>query len=57
MVFYGVIWAGFLSNQHFATRTERVKELARFAELRFLDRFDVLVPLVFATSIYLFGSG
>ncbi|HQO16589.1 MAG TPA: acyl-CoA desaturase [Methylotenera sp.] len=55
---HGFLWSHlgwFLSNQHFATRTERVKELARFAELRFLDRFDVLVPLVFAASIYLFG--
>jgi stearoyl-CoA desaturase (delta-9 desaturase) len=46
----------FLSNANFATRSERVKELAQFAELRFLDRFDALVPAVLAIAIYFFGE-
>lgn len=45
----------FLSNQHFATQTERVKELTKYFELRWLDRFDVIVPILLATSIYLLG--
>ena len=45
----------FLSNKNFATQTERVKELAKFVELRFLDRFDVIVPILLALSIYLLG--
>ena len=45
----------FLSHAHFPTKIERVKELAKFAELQFLDRFDIIVPTLFALSI--FGLG
>ena len=56
---HGFLWSHlgwFLSNRHFATKTERVKELAKYLELRLLDRFDVIVPTILAVSIYLFGS-
>lgn len=56
---HGFLWSHlgwFLSNRHFATKTERVKELAKYLELRLLDRFDVIVPLLLAISIYLLGS-
>lgn len=56
---HGFLWSHlgwFLSTAHFATRTERVKELAKFPELRFLDRFDVLVPTLFAGAIYGLGA-
>ena len=56
---HGFLWSHlgwFLSDAHFATRTERVKELARFPELRFLDRFDVLIPLIFAVAVYALGD-
>jgi len=56
---HGFLWSHmgwFLSDAHFSTKTERVKELATFPELRFLDRFDVLVPIVFAISIYALGD-
>ncbi len=46
----------FLSDAYFATRFERVREFAVFPELRFLDRFDVLVPLLLALSIYGLGE-
>jgi stearoyl-CoA desaturase (delta-9 desaturase) len=46
----------FLSNANFATRNERVRELMQFAELRFLDRFDALVPAVLAIAIYFLGE-
>lgn len=36
----------FLTSKNFRTRVERVPDLARFPELCFLDRFDVLVPFV-----------
>lgn len=55
---HGFLWSHlgwFLSNRHFATQTERVKELAKFVELRLLDRFDVIVPALLALSIYLLG--
>jgi stearoyl-CoA desaturase (Delta-9 desaturase) len=44
-----------MSKANFATHLKQVPELARFPELRFLDRFDSLVPLLlFAGS---FGLG
>jgi stearoyl-CoA desaturase (delta-9 desaturase) len=56
---HGFIWSHlgwFLSDAHFSTRTERVKELAEFPELRFLDRFDVVVPALFALAIFGLGE-
>lgn len=56
---HGFFWSHlgwFLSDAHFATRTERVKELAKYPELRLLDRFDVIVPLLFALAIYGLGA-
>ena len=56
---HGFLWSHlgwFLSNRHFATKTERVKELTKYLELRLLDRFDVIVPVLLAVGIYLFGS-
>ena len=45
----------FLSRHNFATRTDRISDFARFPELRFLDRFDILMPFLLALS--LFGLG
>lgn len=56
---HGFLWSHmgwFLSDAHFATRNERVKELMQYAELRFLDRFDVVVPLLFALAIFGLGE-
>lgn len=56
---HGFFWSHFgwfLSTNNFATKLERVKELARYPELRFLDRFDVIVPIALAVGIYLFGD-
>lgn len=47
----------FLSRENFPTKFEWVKDLARYPELRFLDRFDVLVPIVFAALLYSLGEG
>ncbi|MGH8480713.1 MAG: fatty acid desaturase, partial [Gammaproteobacteria bacterium] len=38
----------FLAREHFATRLELVPDLARYPELRFLDRYDSLVPMALA---------
>jgi stearoyl-CoA desaturase (delta-9 desaturase) len=56
---HGFLWSHvgwFLASENFATKFERVKELARFPELRFLDRFDSLVPILFAISIFMLGE-
>ena len=55
---HGFFWSHlgwFLSHAHFPTKIERVKELAKFKELQFLDRFDILVPTIFAISIFSLG--
>ena len=41
---------------NFPTRIERVRDLAKFPELRFLDRFDTLVPALSGAALYGFGQ-
>jgi stearoyl-CoA desaturase (delta-9 desaturase) len=45
-----------VSSKYDDTDLSKVKDLARFPELRFLDRFHVLVPIAYATSLYLLGG-
>ena len=55
---HGFFWShiGWITDQrNFPTRISLVPDLARFRELQFLDRFDLLVPVLMATS--LFGLG
>jgi stearoyl-CoA desaturase (delta-9 desaturase) len=55
---HGFAWshAGwFMTRENFATRTELVAAFARYPELRFLDRWDALVPLALAAALY--GAG
>ena len=43
----GFLWSHmgwFLSRRHFAPDLTRVRDLLRYPELRWLDRFDVLIP-------------
>ncbi len=44
------------SPANFATDLEAVPDLARYPELRFLDRFDILVPVVLAVTLFLVGG-
>ena len=37
-------------------KNERVKDLLRYPELKFLDRFDIIAPLSLAISLYVLGS-
>jgi len=56
---HGLLWAHlgwFLARENFATRNERVKDFAKYPELRFLDRFDVVVPLVLLATLYFAGE-
>ena len=55
---HGVFWSHvswFLANKNFASKNERVKDLLQFPELKFLDRYDAIAPIVLALS--LFGLG
>lgn len=56
---HGFWWSHFgwfLSTEHFATHTNRVKELSAFIELRLLDRFDIIVPIMLGLGIYMLGD-
>ena len=45
----------FLTKANFLTHIKMVKELSRYPELRLIDRFDIVVPIV--TCIVLYFSG
>lgn len=47
----------FLTRSGFRTDWKVIPDLLRFPELRWLDRFDVLVPLALAVGLYLIGHG
>lgn len=46
----------FLNKQHFNTDYAMVPELAMYPELRWLDRFDIAVPVLLATGLYVLGE-
>jgi stearoyl-CoA desaturase (delta-9 desaturase) len=46
----------FLTPRNFATDHSVIKDLGRFPELRLLDRFDILVPVLLALALYALGS-
>jgi stearoyl-CoA desaturase (delta-9 desaturase) len=55
---HGFLWAHmgwFLSRRHFTPDLGRVRDLTRFPELRWLDRFDILVPFLLALGLLVFG--
>ncbi len=56
---HGFLWShiGWItSRRNFPTDYSKVKDLAKFPELVFLNRFDIIVPIVFAASIMGVGS-
>ncbi len=44
------------SRRNFPTDYTRVRDLARFPELVFLNRFDSLVPILFAAAVFAVGA-
>ena len=56
---HGFLWSHigwFMARQNYARRAHLVASLARFPELRFLDRFDALVPALLALALWGAGS-
>jgi stearoyl-CoA desaturase (delta-9 desaturase) len=56
---HGFWWAhmGWITAPgNFPTDLEEVKDLARYPELMFLDRFDILVPLLLAVGLLALGG-
>jgi stearoyl-CoA desaturase (delta-9 desaturase) len=55
----GFIWSHlgwFLCRANFPIREERIPDLMKFPELRFLDRFDILAGVVLAVSLFALGA-
>jgi stearoyl-CoA desaturase (delta-9 desaturase) len=46
----------FLSRAGFRTDREAIRDLVRFPELRWLDRFDLLLPVLLATGLFVLGG-
>jgi stearoyl-CoA desaturase (delta-9 desaturase) len=44
------------SAENFPTDMHEVRDLARYPELRWLDRYDVVVPILLATTLILVGG-
>jgi stearoyl-CoA desaturase (delta-9 desaturase) len=56
---HGFLWSHclwFLTAGNVRTRFDRVRDLARYPELRLIDRFDVAVPILLASTLYLAGG-
>jgi stearoyl-CoA desaturase (delta-9 desaturase) len=54
----GFLWSHmgwFLTPRGFRTNWEAIPDLRRYPELRWLDRFDVTVPILLAVGLYCFG--
>jgi stearoyl-CoA desaturase (delta-9 desaturase) len=45
----------FLSKRGFVPDLKRVRDLLQFPELRWLDRFDILVPVALGVGVFLLG--
>jgi len=59
-VTYGFFWshmAWFMTEEHVGTREDLVKDWTKFPELRFLDRYELVVPVLFALSMFGLGVG
>jgi len=46
----------FLTKHGFRTDHTVIRDLEKFPELRWLDRYDILVPIALATGLYLLGG-
>ncbi len=46
----------FMTREHFPIREERVRDWMKFPELRFLDRFDIVVPAILAILMLSLGA-
>lgn len=56
---HGFLWSHmgwFLARANFATKLELVRDLAVYPELRWLDRFDAVVPALLAASLFATGA-
>ncbi|MCX4189439.1 acyl-CoA desaturase [Methylophaga sp. OBS3] len=55
----GFLWSHmgwFLSDSHFQADYELVTDLRKYPELRWLDRFDIFVPVLLAVGLFVLGE-
>lgn len=55
----GFLWSHvgwFLTKRAFQTDWARVPDLAKYPELRWLDRYDTVVPVILAAALYALGA-
>ena len=45
-----------IARSNFYTRLDKVRDLVKYPELRFLDRFDTLVPILLALGLFGLGA-
>ncbi len=56
---HGFLWSHMgwiLNKRNFETKYRFIPELSKYPELVFLNRYDTLVPIVFATALFFFGK-
>jgi stearoyl-CoA desaturase (Delta-9 desaturase) len=56
---HGFLWSHvgwFLTPNGFRTEIERVPDLAKYPELRWLDRYDTAIPVFLAVALFGFGK-
>jgi stearoyl-CoA desaturase (delta-9 desaturase) len=56
---HGFLWSHvgwFTARENFRTKVEQIPDLVKYPELCFLDRFDMLVPVLFAVACLGAGS-
>jgi stearoyl-CoA desaturase (delta-9 desaturase) len=46
----------FLTRRGFRTNWDAIPDLRRFPELRWLDRYDMVLPVMLAVALYVFGA-
>jgi stearoyl-CoA desaturase (Delta-9 desaturase) len=55
----GFIWSHmgwFMTRRGFATDWKQIPDLQKFPELKFLDRFDIFVPVALAAALFFLGG-
>jgi stearoyl-CoA desaturase (delta-9 desaturase) len=56
---HGFLWSHlgwFLAEENLSTDKNKVKDWLRYPELRFLDRYHLLVPVLTATGLFFIGA-
>lgn len=56
---HGFLWSHmgwFLAHGNYRTDTKRIRDLERFAELRWLDRYDIAMPVLLAVALFVIGA-